>query len=440
MPTQARNHVNLRCGSFQVDVSPPIGHALCGGLAPPARGQRDPLFARGLILDDGKTRVLTCAVDYCCLVGEAHRQVVRVLARGAGIAPGCVALHTVHQHDAPYVHLEAEPLLKRQGIGQIDEAWWEAMVKKLGRAAASVRRLQRVTAVGVGEARVTGCASNRRLIGRNGRVQAMRLSMTTDPALQAWPVGLIDPLLRTITLWNGRKLLASLNYYACHPQSAWRRGLISADSIGEALRLTREQFPAAFHLYFNGCGANITFGKFATKNPEANIRLFGSRIADGIVRGIRHSETTRVAPGPLLWRSRPVHLPVQVRLSRAQAERWLISPRQPLPMRAFAAWALEAGARRQRWGRVKVQSLRLGPAWIVHLPAEVFVEYQLYAQALRPEEFVAIAAYGEGGMLYLPTAEAFRQGGYEVDALSSYSTPATEPLLKAALRRALEIR
>jgi hypothetical protein len=440
MPTQAHNGVSLRCGSFQVDVSPPVGHSLCGGLVQSARGKRDPLFARGLILDDGRTRVLLCAVDYCCLVGRAHRQVVRALARAAGISPACIALHTVHQHDAPYIHLDAEPLLKRHGIGQIDEAWWGATVKKIGQAAASVRRFQRVNAVGVGEARVAGCASNRRLIGRNGRVHAMRFSMTTDPALQAWPVGLIDPLLRSITLWSGRELVASLNYYACHPQSAYRRGLISADSIGEALRLTRQQFPAAFHLYFNGCGANITFGKFATKSPEANIRLFGARIADGIARGIRHSETTCVAPHSLIWRSRSVRLPVHVRLARTQAERWLASPRQLLPVRVVAAWALEAASRRRRWGQVKVQSLRLGPAWIVHLPAEVFVEYQLYAQSLRPEEFVAVAAYGEGGMFYLPTAEAFREGGYEVDALSSYSSPATEPLLKAAIRCALEIQ
>ena len=63
---------------------------------------------------------------------------------------------------------------------------------------------------------------------------------------------------RLVAAVKGIKLLASVSYYATHPQSAYGRGLISADSIGEALRLTRKRFPAAQHLYFTGCAANIT--------------------------------------------------------------------------------------------------------------------------------------------------------------------------------------
>lgn len=428
----------LRFAPFTVDVTPPVGHALCAGLVKPAIGVRDPIFARGVILDDGKTRVVLCAVELCAIDDTAHSQASLALARGARTTPRNVALHTVHQHDVPYVQLDAEPLLKKHGISQLDENWWASVEKKLGKAAAAAsKRMQAVTAVGVGEARIAGCASNRRLVGPNGKVQAMRFSMTTDPKLQAWPVGLIDPLLRTITLWNGSKLLASLSYYATHPQSAYGRGLISADSIGEALRLTRKQFPSAHHIYFTGCGANITFGKYATTNLEGNIRLFGSRIADGVARAIRSSEATRAKPDGMKWRALTVKLPFQSRIRLSAARKCLADSKEPLPHRVLSAWAIVSMARAEKVSRVTVQSLKLGPAWVVHLPSEVFVEYQLYAQSLRPEEFVAVAAYGDGKMFYLPTAEAFPQGGYEPSPRVCYTTPAVEPVLKAAIRQLL---
>ena len=49
------------------------------------------------------------------------------------------------------------------------------------------------------------------------------------------------------------------------------------------------------------------------------------------------------------------------------------------------------------------------------LPGEVFVEYQLHAQSLRPQPgaFVAVAAYSDNGLWYVPTASEYPKGGYE---------------------------
>ena len=57
--------------------------------------------------------------------------------------------------------------------------------------------------------------------------------------------------------------------------------------------------------------------------------------------------------------------------------------------------------------------LRIGPVHLLFLPGEAFVEYQLYAQSLRPDEFVAVAAYGESGPGYICCDAALTEGGYE---------------------------
>jgi hypothetical protein len=97
-----------------------------------------------------------------------------------------------------------------------------------------------------------------------------------------------------------------------------------------------------------------------------------------------------------------------------------------------------AWVRRRRQGRtIDLAALRLGPARILHLPGELFVEYQLFAQRLRPDLFVAMAAYGDYGPGYIGTRLAYSQGGYETGP-PSRAAPDVEDVLVAAIRDLLE--
>ena len=52
---------------------------------------------------------------------------------------------------------------------------------------------------------------------------------------------------------------------------------------------------------------------------------------------------------------------------------------------------------------------------ILHLRfGEPFVEFQLLAQRLAPQAFVAVAGYGNGGTGYICTAKSFAEGGWLV--------------------------
>ena len=62
---------------------------------------------------------------------------------------------------------------------------------------------------------------------------------------------------------------------------------------------------------------------------------------------------------------------------------------------------------------VTLSCLDLGPALVLNLPGEPFIEYQLAAQQARKDRFVCVAGYGDGGPGYIPTDAAFLEGGYE---------------------------
>ena len=87
--------------------------------------------------------------------------------------------------------------------------------------------------------------------------------------------------------------------------------------------------------------------------------------------------------------------------------------------------------------RIDIACLRLGRARILHLPGELFVEYQLAAKAERKDLFVAMAAYGDYAPGYIGTKIAYDQGGYETSPGASNVAPEVEEVLLGAIQKLL---
>ena len=85
---------------------------------------------------------------------------------------------------------------------------------------------------------------------------------------------------------------------------------------------------------------------------------------------------------------------------------------------------------------IDVTCLHLGKALVLHLPGEPFVEYQLKAQSLRPDAFVCVAGYGDDGPGYIPTAQAYFEGGYETTV--ALAGPESEEILGQAITKLLK--
>ncbi len=83
----------------------------------------------------------------------------------------------------------------------------------------------------------------------------------------------------------------------------------------------------------------------------------------------------------------------------------------------WARWLLKM-AQKQATGLAidyEVQAIRVGDWALVGLPGELFVEYALNIDARSPFQETAVMAYTNGVPGYIPTADAFAEGGYEVE-------------------------
>ena len=423
----------VQIAPFRADVTPPVGAPLCGGLVKPAVGVSEPLLALGVVLLSDEKPVVLCAIDFCEIRGADHIHWREVLATAAGTSAERVALHSLHQHNAPLVDNAAQKLLPEIGI--LDAA---ATEKALAGIAASIgaalKAPQPVTHISTGEAKVLEVAGNRRVQVIDGKVGKMRGSGSKDPVLRALPEGLIDPFLKTVSFWNGDKKLAALHYYATHPMSYYGDGIISHDFAGMA-REKRTQEEGVPHIYFTGCGGNIGAGKYNDGAP-ANRTVLRDRMADAMRRA--KAAEKPVSLDAVRWVSESVAMPLRTGKGFGEEEivAAIADAKLDVKQRANHARYL-AFLRMTKGGRkIDLTALRLGSFSVLHMPGELFVEYQLAAADMRKGELVATAAYGDYGPMYIGTARAYDEGGYETSAVSRVG-PAVEDVLMGAMRKVL---
>jgi hypothetical protein len=423
----------LHLATFTCDVTPPIGHPLCGGWIQPVRAVDDPLKALGMILLGMGQPVVLCAVDWTGLRNEAYEAWRQALAKATHTVASRVAVQCVHQHNAPFADVEAQRLIQAAKAPiLLDLQFFERVVQQTAAAAqAALARTTPFTHIGTGQARVHEVASNRRIVV-DGKVRFTRTSATRDAKVRAEPEGLIDPWLKTLSFWNGAQPVAALHYYATHPMSYYGDGRVSSDFCGLAREKRQQDDPKVFQIYFTGCAGNITAGKYNDGDPK-NRPVLRDRIYDAMAAAWK--ATTRQPIKEFDWRTEAVKLPprTEKNFGTEESRRVLNDPKQTAARRNNAALQLAWLARQNR--PIDLTCLDLGAAQVLHLPGEPFIEYQLRAQEMRPKSFVCVAGYGDDGTGYIPTADAYLQGGYEPTV--ALTGPKSEALLFQAMRRLL---
>lgn len=174
----------LKLATFKFDVSPPMGHPLCGGWIKPVDGMDDPEEAIGVVITGAGAPIVICAVDWTGILNEAHLQWRARLAQAAGTTPDRVAVQCVHQHNAPFVCLETERILMAEG-DLPHNVFVDFFEKCLDRGAAAVtaamKTLRPVSHIATGQAKVEKVAGNRRFIGPDGKVADWRGSSSKNP-------------------------------------------------------------------------------------------------------------------------------------------------------------------------------------------------------------------------------------------------------------------
>ncbi|MCZ7568824.1 MAG: neutral/alkaline non-lysosomal ceramidase N-terminal domain-containing protein [Ardenticatenaceae bacterium] len=400
--------MTLQAGVVKIDITPPLGHPMAGcprmqavegmptdtgGYVPRecvAEGVHDPLYARVLVLSDGRRRVAFVAVDLLVVSLEFTNRLRSLVADATGIAPGRLMVAASHTHSGPDLyHWEGtDPAVESEVLARIRDAVVEAS------------QALRPARVGWADTALDLISINRREAGGpiDERVGVMRVEDE-----------------------DGRVLALAVNF-AIHPIAVpCTNCLYSAGIPGYTSEALERAYDGATVLFLQGATGNINPVAFPA-HPKENIVPAYRRTYHA---GLPHPRTFRTAERlgrilaaaalqaaeqvqdlsaelPLSARTAPVELP---RKPHAEVERYCrLMNFSPL----YTARLLE----REVVGS-EVQVIAVGPTLYIALPGEPFVELGLWLQEQTRPRRAYVVGYANDDVRYVLPQSAYAQNRYD---------------------------
>jgi hypothetical protein len=423
--------------TFTADVTVPLDHGMMGG-SWKSKSIADPLYAKGVVLFGGDKPVAFVSVDWCEIRNDAYDRWREVIAEAVGTTRERVLVSSIHQHDAPLADLTAQKILNERKLeGSIcDLDFHEVAVQRVASAIRTAMKQRKpVTHIGLGQSKVKEVASNRRYELPDGRYAYNRGSASGRNVLaRTAPEGTIDPWMKSLSFWNGDKAVAVLSGYATHPMSYYRTGAVSADFPGMARARRQSETPDCLQVYFSGASGNVTAGKY-NDGAKTNRLTLANRLYDGMTAAWKATKrrplkaigfrNTQVQLKP---RQDPVFLPEYLEET--------LQPGKNHWQQCLAAMGASWLERVSKGQKIDVPVIDFGDAQLLLLPGEIYVEYQLAAQKMRPDSFVLVAGFGECAPGYLPTEENWEEKDSNLGHWCWVDRGSEKPML-AAIRRVL---
>lgn len=412
----------LKAGTATLDITPPLGTKM-PGLFHERRATEihDPLHVRAFCVE-GDAGVIAVAV--CDLIGVKRVFLDRAKARIAeatDLAPERVMISCTHTHT---------------GAMTGDDAYTEFLVGRIGDAVCLARSRVETAEAGWGRTEEHGQVFNRRYWMRGGGVRT-NPGIGNPEALD--PAGPVDPDVNVLCLRKpGGSTLGLLANYSLHYVGAGdSERQISADYFGYFSRMIQQMRGEAFTAALsNGACGDIN-----------NVDVKGGLRPDN--RHYQHTERVagKVASAALwAWNGMAFVQDATVggALEEVTLERRAVSEADlararetverkvgTMEERGFAHHILRTAALPERlptW----VQALRVGDLGIVGIPGELFAKLGLEIKRRSPFPQTMVIELANDTVGYLPTREAFGEGGYEVVS-SPFSPGAGEQLVETAV-------
>ncbi len=426
----------FKAGFSRVDVTPPLGTELTGYFTVRiSDGILDPIYLNALALSDGENTALIITGDFMYTIEKAMHRFRSLIAEKTGLPMDCIFIQSLHQHTSTSAGIGGPTDLQYQGILErkfCDVA--QMALDDLKEAAPSIAAQETPKPI----------SFIRRFRMKDG-------STKTNPGRSCsdidHPLGTADNTVRLVKFEReGAKDIALVGFQT-HPDVI-AGNKFSADWPGFVRRMTEAALPDVHCILINGCEGDtnhidITLPAERNKGYEYS-RYMGRTIAD-VAIGL-WDKTTAVAPSKLTAKVEMKRIPSNTNgLDRLDECIKTYKEFQESNTNAFAGGKsnkkftmAEIGEMRRiscmeevtLVQKVPVSIIAFGKIALIGYGGEPFTEYADILRREVPELFILTACLANGAEGYLPSTEAFEEGGYE--ARTTNFTPSVAPVLQTA--------
>ena len=412
----------MKAGAAERDITPPVGFVINH---PPREsiGVHDPLFVRGLVLDDeAGTQVAIMCSDLIGTGFEVADGLRERIRNELGIEH--VLLNCTHPHSSVGLGMHS-----REGNEATAESRWNDGVHD---AIISMFVEARDSAVPVtlraGRAPVQ-VGFNRRIVKDDGFIS---MAPNREGAAVPW----VNVLVAEAK--DAGSPVALLFQHTAHPVIVPNESaLISADYPGAAVaRIHQELGDDVVALFGQGCAGNIN--GYPLRTTHENADKAGRELGDASLKAMR--EATPIKADTITFREGHSKLPahelptmkmwqeVVAHLTAAYEKHdnpWLPEDVYKGRMKGLddLKGYIERGEDPPPW-RMDAYAVMLGDEWcLVAMPNEMFCQYELWLDEVAPFERTMTFGYTNGGAGYIGVDKAWamgEKGGYEAACLPNW--------------------
>jgi hypothetical protein len=365
----------------KVDITPQSPQWLMGYNARKSTGVHDRIYHRVIALESNGTPFFLVASDLCLFSPGVYDDV----ARDLGVPRTHFWWSVTHTHAAPEV---GPPGMYKALLGRSDHEWdrdYSAFVKdSLLRAIREARAKLEPARIAFGRG-IAMANINRRAKDVDGQV-----------SLGLNPDGPADRQLGLIRLEraDGSPIALVVNYAMHGTVMSGQNLLISGDAPGTVSAYLEQKLNAPV-LYVNGAAGNLA--PIYSVYPDAksgHLSQFNVLLGDRVLAAAK-------SLGP----------------ATADVTLWAGEKTVETPQKDGLAWPDElhdyATTSARPTVRLPVRFLRLNDTLIWAAPVELFCEIAMAVRQQSPFTETFYFGYTNGWFGYLPTADAFAEGGYE---------------------------
>ena len=432
----------LQAGFARIDITPPFGNDLSGYYERRlADGTLDPLYLNAVALTVGEETVLLMAADYIGIKMEHSIAIRKLISERTGVPSDHILLAALHQHTSPCL---ADPTKKETALR--DKVFIDVIYRRFADAAVMALDDRAEASISVGARDVAEpIAFVRRYYTREAGV-------VTNPSSKFTLTGRCADADNTVRLVRfsrkDKNDIAILNF-STHPDviggTKW-----SADWPGFARRFLEEDISGTSCLFFTGCQGDSNHNDYFKPREERlhggrydHSRYMGRTVADAAIAV--WNEMTPVADDSIFAECRTIFNLTNTEGIEKYDEcaQWVADYKAgKIPPDSYTmaerAFCYRVSALREQplFRPIPLTVIGVGGVVFVGFGGEAFTSYGQKMRDLCPDKFVISAVCANGYEGYLPTAEAFAQGGYE--ACSSFFMPTLEEEIVTAAREMLK--
>jgi len=426
----------ILAGAARRKLEPPIGLAMMGygGRVGNSAGVHDELAVQALVLGDGRRKLAIASVDLLAMGKRICDAIAAEVAARCDLPADAIMICSTHTHSAPLFNIHATPRPDAKLGGDRDLTWERALPGTIADAIVAANDSLEPTQIRAARGRFT-LGAHRRVRRPDGSIQ-----------LAANNAGVADAEVNALGIYRpDESAIAVVMNYPCHGVVLCEDNLLysrdwpgfAQDKVERAMRAPNGG--ALIAMFIQGATGNIdprSRGSFAVAAEEG--ATMARAVLDALA-GAPPVETATLAARRIPLRLGLLDRSATIAVAKAYVEQTAASLHNHRGGEGYqlkrlkdhqaqaqdslrVLEALDEANRRDRRvdsarGEIESQMsiFTLGDIAIVGIPGELFVELGLAIRANPWFAHTLVAGYCNDLVGYLPTREAYAEGGYEVE-------------------------